>query len=872
MAGYLDELNNIWKNGSSAVKNALNVGATLGGPQYPWRTIDNNAFWPAVEIDGERWNKLYPYKLLVVAPNTDGTYSVVSSPKGTDSLGNLQTQIIEHGYIISPTMGRTWSYQFPISFQQLNITDQYAINSIATLKGISEEHNGVKFKLISASGTCGIFPERKNISPKPNRPGGITGAAMSAFGGTLDAIKSAGEQLKKTAMAATGGHPALVGINSESELVIRGSDLQKTGYFKMMLLGQFLERYVEAKKLPENKNWHLAINMPKQNQTFLVTPLQFSLTQNANKPMEYLYSFQLKAFKRVSVNEKIQKSVQNQQLKLNSNGYLTFVNTLKQARLLMSSASNIVKAVRSDFIGIMDNLRQVTLLVKDITGTVRSVADLPSQLIKDLKESIADMKTDLNMAADSLKKNSYDNRSSGSANVAFYKQSNVDVSATQSKNNPTTQSKALSDSDPSNAIFNNPHDNFAYLDTISADKIKLSNKQQDVVDQEISEIRQLTTDDLRKTKNTLLSVATDLSNSFGAGDATFAKTYKKEAPTPRSIPMGLEENELIASIFDVIQSLEDLTADQTFDDNKKQSPMEYVGQTASDLGITFQQTTNKKKVPVPFGLTIEEIALRYLGNPDRWLEIATLNNLSAPYIDETGFQLPLLSNGSGRQFTVNDSGLKLWIGQTVYLRSNTKPTFTRKITAIDGVEASNRLITVDGLADLDSLKTVDNAYLQGYRSGTFNSQNLIWIPTDTEATPDKRSNLIPFLPKDDLNVISNVDFLLTEDGDLAISSSGEFRLANGMTNLIQAIRLKINTERGRLFRHQDYGLGDLTGTSNADLDVQEVYKMINSTISTDPRFAGIKDLVVELVGPTLNISMEVQIINSEMIVPVSFSA
>ena len=693
------------------------------------------------------------------------------------------------------------------------------------------------------------------------------------FGGTLDAIESVKLQAKKTFAAFTGKHPASVGANDKADLTLGSLDKQDTGYYNMMLLGQFIERYAEAKKLPVNKNWHLAINMPKQNQTFLVTPLQFSLIQNANKPMEYNYSFQLKAFKRILISSFSWGAPITSQLQANKNIFASLIQGLKQCRNLMSSLSNTVTAIRSDFLGIMESLRLVTLVAKDAAGAIRSAADLPGTLIKDLKDTIADMRDDLNMASKSLSGiGKKDKKAAAQGFILAYRASLGDSTAQQSFYTATKSFKEQMDSDPVNVIFNNPHKNFDYFDSLSLDKIKLSTKQKEIVDQETEKAREVSIDNIRDIKTLLLSVATDLSNSFGAGDASYAKTYNKPAPTERAIPMSLEENELITSIFEVIQLLEELTTDQTFDDNKRQNPMQYISQMSADLGLTFNQTTNKKKVPVPFGLTIEEIALRYLNSQDRWLEIATLNNLVFPYIDETGFQLPLLSNGSGRQFTVNDSESKLWIGQTIYLRSNSQPQFTRKITAIDGVEKTNRLITVDGLSDLDSLKMIDSPYLQGYKSGTFNSQNLIWIPTEAPATPDQRSNVIPFLPKDDLNAISGVDWLLTEDGDLAISSSGEFRLANGMTNLIQAIRLKLNTERGRLLRHANYGLGDLVGSSIGDLDLKEVYQMISSTMSSDPRFAGIKNLQVTLDGPTLNIAMEVQIINSELIIPVSFSA
>lgn len=589
------------------------VSGVTSSSNIPWDENEQNAFWKPQKLDPKRWDKLYPYRLLVVAPNANGTYYIVKGPKGTKGQANLDVQEVPSGYIAIPEETDSWVYTFPISFLQLSIVDQYAINSIATLKGISEEHNGVKFKMISANGTVGIFPQRIQISGSPTRPG----IAGSIFAGTLEQVGNLKTSLNQTKAAFSGSHPASVGQNNPSDLALSKEQLKTTGYYKIFQLGQFFERYVEAKKIAANKNWHLAIDMPKQNQTFLVTPLQFTLMQNANKPMEYNYAFQLKAFKRIEVSAS-NPLLSKKSLSLTKNDYLRAVNTLKQTRKLLSSAANIIKAVRSDFIGVMDNLRQVTLLIKDVAGVALSVAELPSQLVKDLKDTIADMRQDLNDASQMTKQIK--------DKLKSYTSSLGGQSAVQSQSNGSFQVLSLMETDPINAVFNNPHENFDTFDSISLEDVRLSVQQQNVVDQELETVNSWQIDDLRTIKNTLLDVATDLSNSFGAGDSSFAKTYGKATPTTRAIPMSLEENEIITAIFDTVQDLDFFSSNQVFDDNQRQNSMEHIGEMAADIGITFDQTENKKRVPVPFGLTIEEIALRYLGDSKKWLEIATLNN------------------------------------------------------------------------------------------------------------------------------------------------------------------------------------------------------------------------------------------------------
>ena len=80
-----------------------------------------------------------------------------------------------------------------------------------------------------------------------------------------------------------------------------------------------------------------------------------------------------------------------------------------------------------------------------------------------------------------------------------------------------------------------------------------------------------------------------------------------------------------------------LTATNQLDDQQILNGEEFVSALAATSDIAFTIPNSKIQVPVPFGLTMEQIAMRYLGDPQLWLEIATLNDLREPYIDENGF-------------------------------------------------------------------------------------------------------------------------------------------------------------------------------------------------------------------------------------------
>jgi hypothetical protein len=427
------------------------------------------------------------------------------------------------------------------------------------------------------------------------------------------------------------------------------------------------------------------------------------------------------------------------------------------------------------------------------------------------------------------------------------------------------------ETDSTKNISENPEEFFDLFDAINIEDLRLSREQQEAIDDEIERAGLITIDDLRGFREDIQNLALDMSNVFGAGDETYSDIYGRPDPNTRVLPMTLEENEILASLFEAVQAFDLLTATRQFDDFSNINPLEFVGGLANEAGIDFEQSESKLLVPVPFGLTIEEIAARYLQDPDKWVEIATLNNLTSPYIDEEGFTYGLLSNGDGRQINVDDTAENLYIGQRIILKSDATPQFNRKIINVEKIGDGNYLVSFDGLGDLDNLTTAQNATIQGYAPGTVNSQNQVYIPSDAPAQPDSRIKIPSHLDEDLLTRISKIDWLLTDSGDLAINKLGDFRLANGLNNLVQALRIKVRTKKGTLMRHLDFGLGIEHGISNVDIESGEVIAAMNKMVEDDPRFSGIDRIDIRLNGNTLSIDMAVTIANGSGVVPITFN-
>lgn len=870
MGFFDDQLKGI-QNDIEYIKNdVLGIASSLTGkkgsgqPGLPWMqngaTPSKSRFYQPISIDADRWNQLFPYRLLVVDASRNNSVigggsiikTTVSKPKGGSTSAIINFEPVDN----------QWIFRLPISPQQLNIQDQYAIQTSATLRGVLEEHSGIRFKMITASGTMGVWPYRESVSSPPASPGII----QSLFGGTLESLGNVVNQINGVINTATNGSPAAKPKSVQPNMSNSGPS--STGYYQALALQQFLEQYVEAKKDPLNASWRLVFDIPKQNQSYVVTPLPFTWKQNANKPMEVSYDMQFKAWRRIQIDSPTPVTIDNASL---SPGILQqILNTVTEARKVMAASLDLIGAVRSDVDKPLEILRQTSLFVKDLAGVAITAADLPSQIAKDYQSGIANFIATLDTATLSGDAASDPGVAASVAGIKTSLAQNSGLSLDAVATGQLGKKAAMAQTiDPALNVFNSPAANFTLFNEVPLENLRLTAAQQATINAIVEDARATSVDDLKSFRGTMLELALQISNNYGAGDAYYSSVYNRPAPTARIQSMTLDEFDILKGIYDVIQSYDTMTATTEVDDLKKQTNMEYVAGLADLSNIQFNIPNSKIMAPVPFGLTIEEIALRYLGDAQRWLEIVTLNNLRDPYIDENGFQLSLLSNATGRQITVASQD-NLYLGQRVVLHSATQTPSARRILGIDRLSDTSFLLTLDGAPDLDGFTTTDLAYLQAYLPGTVNSQQKIFIPSDLPASNDP--NIVPpaSTQSDPLTGLSKVDWLLTEDGDVARNSYGDFRLSAGMTNLIQALKTKIGTTKGRVLVHPGFGLGIQPGVIAADVSAQQIYDDLNDLIREDQRFQGIASLQIEIDGPKLLISMGVMIAGQQGIFPLTF--
>jgi hypothetical protein len=841
---------------SSAVKKAVGIASptsskiAFGGP-LPWNN-QKDAFFPPTDIDGRRWDKIYPYRLLVIDVKNNNKIVGPGSSVNSDSI-EYRTQIDSGN--ISIQYQSKWEFRLPITPQQISFVSDYAITTTPTLRGILEEHGGLRFKNISMQGSFGIWPTRPQYA-KPAKETSI----QTLISGTTAALGRLASAARSTIKAFTGQDPYNTPKPAEPDFLI------ETGYYSARLLDTFIEQYAIAKKDPANSGWRLVFDVPKDNQSFVVTPISLNIYKNANKPLEEMYNLQLRAWKRINL-DKTESGVAPSIPGLDTNTFKNILEGLRLARVAVQESLNLIKAVRSDFQKPLNALREASLFVKDLGGIAQAASELPRQITEDYKSGIAEAINNASEGLTNLGNTLILNQVKGlkAASVKLESRSISSVMA---------NSKALGnsiESDPAYNMFKDPESAFTLFEKINMDEVSLSDEQRLHFEEEIERVRNYNIDDLRDIRSTIYSLALDISNQFGANDATLNTILGRAAPKTRLTEMTVEENETLAALMEAVTQMDILTATRAIDENRRINPLQYVGDYAAQAGIPFQANSSSKiLVPVPFGKSLEEIALRYLGDAKRSIEIATLNALRDPYIDEDGFSYALLSNGDGRQVIVG-SNVDLFIGQKVTLSSITVPAFSRKITAIERIGSStNFLITLDGLPDLGVLTLANQASLRGYIPGTVNSQDQIYIPSDLPIEPNDYARQVPGLEISTIVGLSKIDILLTDEFDIAINNQGDLRLSAGLTNLIQALKIKLFTERGSILTDPSFGIGITPGRNAADIDVNNLLKDIGGLILKDTRFEAIDRLEINLNGPTLEISLKVVLANRLGVVPITF--
>jgi hypothetical protein len=827
--------------GSATTASTTNVDPfALGvGPVQNSSQPVQDPFWDYAEAKDLklRWNQLFPFQLLILE-KVNGQYS---------------------------QSGVRATFTLPIPPQELSISTPFAITTTVTLGGIVEEHNGAPIRMISLRGTTGVNPLRGGVE----RSNFVNLRDIGVFGGVLtvaNQFQNTQQQIKSVVGAANGATEA----NVTSEDTFSGDMGNTTGYYQFLLLQRFLESYITQKKTSSGRNLRLAFALWKEKAVYLVTPVSFDVTRSAASPLEYMYAIALKAWRRITLEGNTTRFYAGTVGVQDPSKFAQVLNSIEAARTVLQEGQNFLKAVRADIQdALFTPLREAVLFAKDVNGIGTSIADFPAQLTVDLATSL------LELAGLNISQPPASVQASHRALEDSLKSLSVQLGKGVTKGGQSTSTsqdqlaKGVNGLGASPAVkaLNNPDDHFNFFSSVNVGDLNLRPETVRKIEAERRRVRLLKRADFEKSRDSILTVLADFSDFVGVGDTTYTRVYGLPVRSASKTPTD-DDWDIIHALSAAAQGLDSMAVSSRIDFDFINS-LDFVAGLASRSGIAFTVPASKFVVPFPYSYTLEQLSARYLGTPDRWHEIAALNGLRAPYVDEVGFSQKLLVNGNGNQIVVSD-GAHYYSGQLVYLGSTTVRRERRRIQTINRLDVGQVIVVLDGANDLAKFTTIAQAEIQAFLPDTVNSQMQIYIPSATEPAEEdflvKKIQGVDYF--DPLIRSGGIDLLLTSSGDLIITPDGDSRLAVGFTNLIQKVRLTLGTPRGSLSHHPEFGLGIRIGTSTADLDAKDILSQARQLFRDDPGFSGVTAASVRKNGNNLQIGLGIGLAGSAQVVPV----
>jgi len=425
---------------------------------------------------------------------------------------------------------------------------------------------------------------------------------------------------------------------------------------------------------------------------------------------------------------------------------------------------------------------------------------------------------------------------------------------------------------------------YSVFDSMELTRLNISYEERLIVEAEILRVSSFTKTDFIDIRDHLRAARDELADQAGGTDDSYNTVFARNA-VPTRTDIRILDISIMILLTNGLKSIDFILANIFSLDTTTVDPFALAKTNVNNSAYALEQHKSGRLTTINFGEDLQSLATRTMGDPDKFIEIAIANGLKAPYVDEYGEKISLISNGNSNLVNISKSNAlgepninKFYINQVIFLSSDIEIVQDQRIVqSIKEVAISGEIILeFDGEKDLSRYKLADNASIRVFKPNTINSSFMVLIPS-TEPLPDDLQQEVPFFLKSSTEDErqAKVDLFMTDDRDLNFTSSGDLQLSYGLQNAAQAIVIKMEVERGTLPRHPNFGLVNVKGelTNNISGLQAMLSRSITQQVENDPRFERLEQITVQYISDLHGFSVYVQarLSGSQAVIPISFS-
>lgn len=237
------------------------------------------------------------------------------------------------------------------------------------------------------------------------------------------------------------------------------------------------------------------------------------------------------------------------------------------------------------------------------------------------------------------------------------------------------------------------------------------------------------------------------------------------------------------------------------------------------IGSIIKKYQSAQQIIIGQGDTLVNLAAKHMGDARLWQQIAVLNGLKPPYLDDQASMALVGAVSDGSELSGAATGADerpfdgaLGIGSKLLIPTNQKNSLQLPVLPVLGVQA-NESAEVQFLGTDFELAVVADIY------GSSKAQYDIAIDTD----------------------LGSVDA----------------KIIQGVDNLKQMVILRLLTEYGTDVLYKKVGLRRIVGTSFTDADLETARYRIQEAVAKDPRIATVQQVVFSQLGGADQLDVDV---------------